>query len=745
MKHLKQSFLLSALVLVNASAPGQNNAVYAWRNFAGQPGGSGNVDGTGSAARFYFPEAVAVDSAGNVYVADSANHAIRKVTSDGVVTTLAGSPQQSGSVDGTGSAARFGSPSGVAVDSAGVVYVADTSNHTIRKVTSTGVVTTMAGSAGQSGSTDGTNSAARFNHPWGVAVDSASNLYVADYYNHTIRQVTSDGEVTTLAGSAGVSGTNDATGSAAQFYYPAGVAVDSGGNLYVADSANYTIRKIACGGVVTTLAGSAGQSGSTEGMGSAARFNYPSGVALDNAGNVYVADDDNSSIRLVTSAGVVTTLPGCAARFANPRGVAVDGDGNVYVAEYRSHSISRVTRLGTVTTLAGSAPQFGSLEGTGNAARLHGPFGVALDCSNSVYLADYYNHTIRKVTSAGVVTTLAGSAGQSGSADGTNSAARFSFPEGVAVDSTGNVFVADFGNHIIRQVTSGGVVTTLAGSAGKSGSVDATGSAARFKNPAGVAVDGTGDVFVADYGNHTIRKVTSGGVVTTLAGSAGASGSANGIGNSARFYNPLAVAVDNAGTVYVADYINCTIRKVTSDRVVTTLTGSAGQPGSADGTGSTARFFRPTGLTLDSAGNLYVADDYNQTIRKVTSAGVVTTIGGTAGAIGGLDGVSCSAIFAYPWGIGVDSTGCLYVGDSANNRISRGSPLPVITINNWSDSGVMVSWPSSAAGFVLQQNANLANASGWQNSSYNITDDGTNRSITVTSLTESLFFRLVGY
>jgi sugar lactone lactonase YvrE len=261
---------------------------------AGDIGGPGNVDGTGAAAHFNGPSSVAVDSAGNVYVADETNCTIRKVTAGGVVTTLAGTAGMAGSVDGTGVAARFNYPRGVAVDSAGNAYVADNGNSTIRKVTAGGVVTTLAGTAGRFGSVDGTGAAARFYDPTSVALDSAGNIYVADYDNHTIRKVTAGGVVTTMAGSAGAAGSADGTGAAARFNNPGGVAVDGAGNVYVADYGNATIRKITPSGDTTTVAGMAGVAGIV--LGAAPRFALPAFLAI--SGDSLVISDANAILLL---------------------------------------------------------------------------------------------------------------------------------------------------------------------------------------------------------------------------------------------------------------------------------------------------------------------------------------------------------------------------------------------------------------------------------------------------------------
>jgi hypothetical protein len=382
---------------------------------------------------------------------------------------FAGHMQGRGSVDGVAAAARFNTPHSVASDSAGNVYVADTNSNTIRKITPAGGVTTLAGTAGVFGSADATGAAASFNSPHGVATDNAGNVYVADTFNNTVRKITSAGAVTTLAGSASITGgTTDATGAAARFNFPQGVATDSVGNVYVADTSNHTLRKITPAGVVTTLAGTAIVSGSTDATGAAARFSFPQGVATDGTGNVYVADAGNSIVRKITPAGVVTTL-------------------------------------------AGTASVSGSTDAIGAAARFNTPQGVATDRAGNVYAGDSNNNTVRKITPAGAVTTLAGSASITGSTDAAGAAASFSLPGGVAIDSAGNVYVASALNNTIRKISPAGVVTLLAGTANVPGSTHATGTAASFNGPTGVATDSGGNIHVANNGNSTIRRITAAG------------------------------------------------------------------------------------------------------------------------------------------------------------------------------------------------------------------------------------------
>jgi sugar lactone lactonase YvrE len=325
--------------------------------------------------------------------------------------------------------------------------------------------------------------------------------------------------------------------------------------------------------------------------------------------------------------------------------------------------------------LAGTPGSSGSIDATGAAARFDDPFGVAVDSSGNVYVADKQNDTIRKITSAGVVTTFAGLAGNIGTLDATGTAARFNEPVGVAVGSGGDVYVADTGNNSIRKITTAGVVSTLAGSAGSSpGSLDGTGTAALFSGPSGIAIDSTGTLYVTDTANNSIRKVTQAGVVTTLVGDPPNAGSTDGTTTGALFNQPIGIAIDSSGNLYVADSANDTIRKITSGGTTTTLAGLAGNPGSTDGTGALARFKNPRGLTIDSSGNLYVADTGNSTIRKVTPAGVVTTLAGVPQDFDSQAGTGPGALFDIPAGIAVDSNGNLFVADELGYTISKGTP-----------------------------------------------------------------------
>jgi streptogramin lyase len=615
-------------------------------------GTAGYVDGPGSSAEFNTPSGMAADSAGNVYVADKGNNVIRKIDTAANVTTYAGNGT-SGWADGPGSTAEFYHANCVALDSAGNLYVTDEFNHVIRKIDTAANVTTLAGQHGNPGSANGNSSAAQFHYPSGLTVDSAGNVYVADTFNQLIRKIDTAANVTTVAGDGSASFANG-NGSAAEFDYPSDVVVDSAGNLYVGDGGDYDsiVRKIDTAGNVTTYAGQPDVQGYADGPGITALFNTYNEemmLAIDSTGNVYVGDFNNNRIRKVDTAAYVTTVQ-CngtggwpAALFSNPTGGAIDSAGNIYVADYNNCVIRKINTAGAVSTLAGTPEVPGFANGNGTAAEFYLPQGVAVDSAGNVYVADSVNCVVRKIDTAANVTTYAGN-GTAGYVDGPGSSAEFGQTRGVAVDSVGNVYVADSGNGLIRKIDTAQNVTTYAGSTayGPNNEGNGPGPSSYFDYPENLTVDSAGNVYVVDLIGATVRKIDTAQNVTTIGGTPYYGGYVDGPGGS-YFNHPYGVAVDNAGYVYVADSYNNAIRRIDTAGNVSTLAGGP-TAGSAFGIGSAAQFNSPTGVLLDSAGNLWVVDQYNERI----SMGVITAPTLVSATRSYLNATSVTVVFNQP-------------------------------------------------------------------------------------------------
>ncbi|MEB3223685.1 MAG: hypothetical protein VKS61_16545 [Candidatus Sericytochromatia bacterium] len=608
---------------------------------------------------------LAVGPDGTLYVADTELHRIKRIAPDGRGATLAGSGKgDAGLVDGVGWAARFNRPKDLVLAPDGTLYVADTDNHCIRVVSPDGAVTTLAG--GVAGFADGVGAAAAFSSPSGIALAATGEVLVGDTGNHCIRAVSTAGVVTTVAGT-NASGYADATGAAARFSGPRGLAVAPDGAIIVADTGNHRLRRIASDGAVTTLAGS-GQAGHLDATGLAAKFNAPRDLAVDATGNVLVADTDTRRVRHVTPAGAVTTLAGSgtsglldgvgtAVQWRSPSGLALAPDGSLRVFDQGGIRAIVDRRVFTVVPSG-----IGSANGASAAASFYHPYGLVAGPDGSVYVADNYNLLIRKVAPDGTVSTLAGST--YGATDGTGAAAKFAFPDGLAIGPDGSLYVGDRNNHRIRRVTTAGVVTTLAG-AGTAGSEDGAASVARFNTPRGVAVASDGTVYVADTANHRVRRVTPAGEVTTLAGST--AGFADGIGAAAQFSGAWGITLADDATLLVADSLNHRIRRVsTGDGAVTTVSG-AGVPGTRDGAPAVAEFNTPTGLVVGRDGAIYVTDSGNHRLRRIGPDGQVTTVAGSEA--GAADGVGAEARFHHPRGIALAPDGSLLVADRMNHAI----------------------------------------------------------------------------
>ncbi len=659
------------------------------------------------------PISVAADEKGNVYFASPDLNSIFKLDRSGIVTRVAGSSKTGYSGDGGPATDAkmnivFGNASapsaGLAVDRSGNLFIADTSNHAIRRVSPAGIITTVAGTgvAGFSGD-DGPAVGAQLAYPWGVAVDPAGNLFIMDAFNYRVRKVAVSGIITTLAVVNGW-----------------GLAVDGESNVFVV-SLGSAITRISSDGTVSTVPGT-GMIFPPAGPLGAGGWS----VAVDSHGTLFVADG-YAGVYSVSSAGTVTAVagtnsvgysgdggPAINAQFSNPSGVAVDRDGNLLIADRINGRIRMVSPVGVVTTVAGNGTGRFLVDcsssryavppgdpGPANSAQLQYPLGVAVDHDGSLLIADAGDDRIRKVSASGAIATVAGTGSCGFSGDGgPAAAAQLNGPAAVAVDGNGNFWIVDFGNGRIRKVSSGGIISTVAGDGTPGFSGDggpANQARLNLGWPVGVAVDSRGNVFFPDAGNNRVRRISADGIITTVAGD-GSYGFARdgGQATSTSVSNPRGVAVDSADNLFIAE--DGRIRKVSRDGTIITVAGgltssqlaSSGDGGPAD----SARFGWPVGVAADSGGNLLIADpgvnfeggdfddpQVDERIRWVSADGIITTIAGTGVTdFSGDGGPATRATFNGSIGVAVDGAGNVYVADALNGvvRILRPANTSVL-------------------------------------------------------------------
>ncbi|MGA2272114.1 MAG: hypothetical protein ABSH00_01070 [Bryobacteraceae bacterium] len=650
---------------------------------------------------------VTADASGNVYF--SSGHAVFKITPGGTLTLVAGNSRPGFSGDGgPATAAQLNSPQGLAVDSQGNLYIADQVNNRVRMVTPQGVISTFAGNGklGQPRFLGDASPAtsANLNLPGGVAVDHSGNVYIADTGDNSIRKVT-NGIINTIAGDGWAGLCCDTLlATESVLMQPEDVFVDNSGNVYIADTGNAAIREItASTGIINFIAGacditstatntntgetcSIGYSGDG-GLANAAGLVEPFAVVVDSSGNVYIAEPTDGRIREISTVNGkidINTIVGngtlgfsgdggaaTSAELNRPTGVAVDASGHIYIADSLNNRI-RAAQGGSVSTFAGNGVySYSGDGGPATSAQLNAPHGVASDNAGNYYIADSGNNVVRKVSASGAITTFAGNGTAGFGGDGTAAtSAQLNGPQGVAVDGAGNVYIADTGNSRVREV-SGGTINTVVGSStpGYAGDGGAATSAELY-SPVGLALDANGNLYIADANNSAIRKVTN-GTITTIAGNGlqGYSGD-GGPALSAQLNDPEGVAADAAGNLYITDTLNYAIRQVSPNGNITTIAGNGVAGYSGDGgPASQAQLSYPAGIAVDSGGDVFFADA-GASVRKIYANGTISTIAGN-GSIGytGDGGPATSASLDGPTGIAVNSNGDVYVADSANNAI----------------------------------------------------------------------------
>jgi sugar lactone lactonase YvrE len=660
------------------------------------------------------PGSVAVDGSGNLYIADTGNNRIRRLAAlSGIISTVAGNGTTGFSGDGgPATTATLAAPSGVALDSAGNLYIADSLNNRVRKIVAgTGVISTIAGNGTQGFSGDGgPATAARLFDPEGLVVDASGNVYIADTQNNRIRKVTvGSGIISTLAGN----GTSEFSGdggpaTVAGLFYPGGVAVDTSENLFIADSWNSRIRRVAASnGIISTVAGTGGGCGGPPnppcgygGPATATVLSLPHGVAVDTSGNLYVADTWGERVGKIGAGSTTISLvagnsnqafsgdggPATSAAFFYPTDVAVDSSGSVYIADSRNNRIRKVVAgSGIILTVAGGYIGDGGLAAD---ATLLGLQGIVADAVGNLYMADGTDNRIRRVdAAAGTISTVAGNGKKGFSGDGdAATVAALNLPEGVAVDAAGNLYIADSNNERIRKVSAAtGVISTVAGNGAIGFSGDGgPATAATFYDPSGVTVDSSGNLYIADIGNNRIRKVAAGtGIISTVAGiGTQAFAGDGGAATAAALDSPAAVAIDGSGNLYVADLQNSRIRKIAAGSgIISTVAGNGTSGFSGDGGAATAAaiefhftFFSGTGseVAVDASGNLYMVDSYSARIRKVAAgSGIISTVAGSGNSGFSGDGGPATAAALNPMGVTVDASGNLFIADSGTNRIRK--------------------------------------------------------------------------
>lgn len=654
---------------------------------SGLTGDSGD-GGPATSARFGSIEGLAVDHAGNIYIADADNNRIRRVDRAGTIETVAGTGEFGWEGDGVpATSATLTAVSGLATDRNGNLYIADTWADRIRKIDTQGTISTVAGTGEEGRSGDGGPAlAAQLNRPRAVAVDDAGNIYIADAANHQVRRVDVSGTISTFAGTGDDGDLGDGgPATAAHLSEPYAVAIDPAGNVFIADAGNSTVRKVDSGGTITTVAGG-------RDVGNEVSIARPRALAVDRSGNVYIADAWRDRVLRLDATGRVAVLVGLGRREIDaPRDVALDASGNAYVIVGGPHPVVKIDPHGLVTPFAGSGgPGYSGDGGPAVNCQLLFPSAIATDDKGNVYIADYGNHRIRMVDIGGTIQTVAGTGTRGFSGDGgPATSAEFDSPAGVAAGSDGAVYVADRRNNRIRRIDSAGIVTTVAGN-GQSGGIEPGVPAVRapLRWPWTVDVDSAGRVYIPDPWSRRVYMVDNAGILRIVAGNGelGAGGDGGPAANAA-LGRPEDVAVSDTDTLYIADAFSSLIRKVTSDGIITTIAGTGSDGYNGDGSPATGHHLRfPTRVAAYTDRRVLVADVSNHRVRVLTVDVPPPTVSSV------LNGAGYFARLA-PGSVGSVRGADLSSDESAATALPQSDPLPTslvatsVTITDSSEQG----------------------------------------------------------
>lgn len=641
-------------------------------------GGFVGDGGPATKAALDWPVFVAQDKGGNLYITELYGQRIRKITPAGVISTYAGTGIAGFSGDGgPANVAKLSFPTGLAFDPAGNLIVAEQGNNRIRKIDTTGIISTIAGTGAIGYSGDGGPAlSATFNAPYAVAYDAAGNLYITDILNYVVRVVNLSGIITTYAGNgtAGYGG-DGGPATSARLNFPRGMAVDSSGNLYIADTLNHRVRVVNPAGKIATFAGigTGGYSGDG-GLATKAKIGSPRDVTVHN-GSLYISNAGQATTRRVNIAtDIITPYAGykfagfgydgdgtalLSSRFATPTGLFFNSTGNLLIVDSQNQRLRKAAG-GAMRTIAGGFIGDHSLA---TSAALVVPEAIAFDSAGNYYIVDAAGNRVRKVSGTGKISTVAGTGVSGYSGDGSSATvAQLWYPLGIALDSSGNIYISDNFNHsLIRKVDTSGIISTFA-------------TDSNFGALGAMATDSSNNLYVVDQATCVVWKVSPLAIISVVAGvefTCGYNGD-NISATSAQLNTPFGVALDSAGNIFIADTSNNLVRKVDTAGIITTYAGNTVCGFLGDGGPATsAELCFPEGVAVTKNGTVFIADTANFRIRQVASE-TITTYAGTG--LTGYNGDGLSALstnFDDPVAVSVNPNGVVYMVDDTTNRVRK--------------------------------------------------------------------------